>query len=285
MSKRYLFQTNKIGPIKLENFKKLKLSNGSNSNNFTKEEICYLVDYIKQNYPATLYICELIDFYINEDEEIEREMYYLCLIRKNKYKNFLTDNKHLIDSAYTENEEIFIIHPDDNEVEKYIENRTKQEKLSKQLNIKLCNMSGKSYNLNTHVDTYDSKIIEKFEKKNKKSKFKIFKPNLNTINNLKKFSNLKKNFYKPPISEPKKNYTLIIKGIPTDIFYRQVETKLFHELSHFKQFISNVKVVKSADNNNKGIAFVDVNNETAFNKILDSRIIINNMILSTERKI
>ena len=285
MLKRYLFQINKTGPISLDEFKQLKLLDRCNSNNYTKDEINYLLDYIKQNNPTISYICEVINFYINSNEEIEREIYYMCLKKKNKYKNFLSNDNNYTDTSYTENEEIFIIHPEDNEFEKYIEYRKKKHILSKQLNIKSCNNLGISNHFIKETLLDESNIIKKIENKNKKSKFKIFKPNLSMLNNLKKFSTNTKTTYQPPIDNIQKIQTLIIKSIPTDIFYKQIESILRNELRVFKNHISSIKVVKSHDNNNKGIAFVDITNENSLNKILETRIVIENMILSIEKKI
>ena len=71
MTSKYLFQINKLGPVSLEQFKELKLKDINNSsNNYSKEELYYLLDYLRQNNPAMLSLCEIIKFYVNSDEEI-----------------------------------------------------------------------------------------------------------------------------------------------------------------------------------------------------------------------
>ena len=82
MLKKYLFQTNKLGPISLEQFKNSKLENKENSSNYNIDELNFVIDFLKKNNPGLSSICEITKFYINENEEIEREIYYLCLKKK-----------------------------------------------------------------------------------------------------------------------------------------------------------------------------------------------------------
>ena len=287
MTSKYLFQINKLGPVSLEQFKELKLKDINNSsNNYSKEELYYLLDYLRQNNPAMLSLCEIIKFYVNSDEEIEREIFYLCLNRINKYKKFLTNFDENVNASYTENENVYMIHPDDNEFSIYSEKIKKYDTLSKKLNINLCDKYGK-FDKNSIEDNYiENSLYGNIIEKNKisKSKFKLFKPNVNTLNKFTKLSDVKKSSYKPPVTNSSKNYTVIVKGIPTDLFYKEVESRLRAALRLFKNNIISIKVVKSVNNTNKGIAFIDIYDGQILKKILDMKIVIENMILSIEKK-
>ena len=291
MSKRYLFQTNKLGPISLEQFKNLKLENKENSSNYNIDELNFVIDYLKKNNPSLSSICEITKFYINENEEIEREIYYLCLKKKNKFKHFLTDERKSIDVSFVENHEIFIHDPEIDEDEFYKQKNEYLEKLQKDLSIIECDEYGnKCHKLCTTNDKNDRSsidLIQNIESKNRNKKFKIFKPNLNTIKKIKTFNSgpTSNKVYKPPKSDLLKTYTVICKGIPTDVHYKQIEQILKSQLISLGKSICSIKVVKSNDNLNKGIAFIDVNSEHSLNQILSTRIIVNHMILSVEKKI
>ena len=291
MLKKYLFQTNKLGPISLEQFKNSKLENKENSSNYNIDELNFVIDFLKKNNPGLSSICEITKFYINENEEIEREIYYLCLKKKNKFKHFLTDEKKSIDVSFTEDHEIFIHNPEVDEDEFYKQKNEYLEKFQKDLSMIECdeygNKCGTSCKTNNTKDRLSIDLIQNIESKNRNKKFKIFKPNLNTIKKIKSFNSASTNtkVYKPPKSDLQKTHTVICKGIPTDVHYKQIEQILKLQLLSFGKSICSIKVVKSHDNLNKGIAFIDVNSEHSLNQILSTRIIVNHMIVSVEKKI
>lgn len=300
---KLLLQKKKIGPCSVDSYLKYKLDT---SHITEHDKIKHDIHKIYTCNLKTKFICEVSEIYLNildydnsdisDKDFITIEKYLMCISPLRRINKFL--DKNVMGQTYNSDTQVYIvpIEYENNEDEYYELMNKKYNLLDKQFNYIRCDKYGiessKDNDLSLDVSYDNNEIIKDIENKNKNRRFKIFKLSDKTLNNIynknKSNNNNTKTKYQPPIKkQTNKIFSLVLKNIPTNYNSRTMEKYLTNIFSKYKSLI-NIKVLKQFNNinSNKGIAFVDFNDENILDIIINEKnnIYIDNSVISIEIK-